>query len=72
LKVDVVWFMGVWERKNQCYVRLPFTDLGNGHWRLKDLPGNLQYDRDENDLQSRELYLDVPPWQNQISVMRRF
>jgi hypothetical protein len=50
LKVDVVLFVGVWEQKNQCYVRLPFTDLGNGHWRLKDLLGNIQYDRDENDL----------------------
>ena len=26
--------------QSQCYVRLPFTDLGNGQWRLKDLLGD--------------------------------
>jgi glycosidase len=57
--------------QSQCYIRLPFTDLGKGHWRLKDLLGNAQYDRDGNDLQSRGLYLDVPPWQNHIFTMTR-
>ena len=58
--------------QSQCYVRLPFADLGNGHWRLEDLLGDTQYDRDGNDLQSRGLYLDVPSWQNHIFTMRRF
>jgi hypothetical protein len=58
--------------QSQCYVRLPFTDLGNGYWRLKDLLGDTQYDRDGNDLQSRGLYLDLPPWQNHIFTMTRF
>jgi hypothetical protein len=58
--------------QSQCYVRLPFADLGNGHWRLEDLLGDTQYDRDGNDLQSRGLYLDVPPWQNHIFTMTRF
>jgi glycosidase len=58
--------------QSQCYIRLPFTDLNNGHWRLKDLLGDAQYDRDGNDLQSRGLYLDVPPWQNHIFTMTRF
>ena len=31
--------------QSQCYVRLPFTDLGNGQWRLKDLLGDVTYDR---------------------------
>jgi hypothetical protein len=48
--------------QSQCYVRLPFTDLGGGHWRLQDLIGDIRYHRDGNDLQSRGLYLDVPPW----------
>ncbi len=49
--------------QSQCYLRLPFTDLGNRHWWLQDLLGDAQYDRDGNDLRSRGLYLDVPPWQ---------
>ena len=57
--------------QSQCYVQLPFTDLGNSHWRLQDLLGNAQYDRDGNDLQSRGLYLDVPPWQYYVFAMTR-
>ena len=48
--------------RSQCYVRLPFADLGNGLWRLKDLLGGAGYQREGNDLQSRGLYLDVPSW----------
>ncbi len=48
--------------QSQCYVRLPFADLGNGQWRLEDLLGQAIYDREGNDLQARGLYLDVPPW----------
>ena len=57
--------------QSQCYIRLPFTDLGNGHWRLEDLLGDAQYDRDGNDLQSRGLYLDVPPWHYHVFTMTR-
>lgn len=49
--------------QSQCYVRLPFADLGNGRWRLQDLTGNATYDRDGNDLLDRGLYLDLAPWQ---------
>jgi hypothetical protein len=49
--------------QSQCYVRLPFTGLGNGQWRLKDLLGDATYDRDGSDLQAHGLYLDAPPWQ---------
>jgi Alpha amylase, catalytic domain len=48
--------------QSQCYVRLPFADLDNGHWRLKDLLGDATYDREGKDLQARGLYLDEPPW----------
>jgi hypothetical protein len=57
--------------QSQCYVRLPFADLGNGHWRLEDLLGDTQYDRDGNDLRSRGLYLDVPPWYRRAFTMTR-
>ena len=57
--------------QSQCYVRLPFADLGNGHWRLEDLFRDAHYDRDGNDLQSHGLYLDVPPWQYHALSMTR-
>jgi glycosidase len=58
--------------QSQCYVRLPFTNLGNDHWRLEDLLGNATYDREGNDLQARGLYLDEPPWQAHVfSLMKR-
>jgi len=55
---------------SQCYVRLPFADLGRGRWRLRDLLGEAHYERDGNELQSRGLYLDMTPWQYHAFEMR--
>jgi glycosidase len=52
--------------QSQCYVRLPFTGLGKGQWRLKDLLGDAAYDRQGDDLQARGLYLDEPPWKASV------
>jgi hypothetical protein len=52
--------------QSQCYARLPFADLGNGHWRLEDLIGDAKYDREGNELQARGLYLDEPPWRAHV------
>jgi len=49
-------------QQGQCYVRLPFADLGDGAWRLEDGLGGATYDRPGVDLRGRGLYLDVPPW----------
>jgi hypothetical protein len=57
--------------QSQCYVRLPFTDLGNECWRFADVLGNATYDREGNDLQARGLYLDVPPWQAHVFSLTR-
>jgi hypothetical protein len=57
--------------QSQCYVRLPFTDLGKARWRLTDLMGDATYDRDGGDLLSRGLYLDVPPWQASVFSLSR-
>ena len=46
----------------QCYVRLPFPDLAGHAVRFKDLMGLASYDRDGNDVASKGLYLDLPPW----------
>ena len=51
---------------SQCYIRLPFDNLGGSQWRLQDLLSDAVYDRDGNDLQSRGLYLDLGPWQSHV------
>ena len=48
--------------QTQCYVRLPFTDLGGSRWRLADVIGDAAYEREGDDLQARGLYLDEPAW----------
>lgn len=57
--------------QSQCYVRLPFTDLAGGQWRLQDQIGTVSYDRDGNELTSRGLYLDAPPWQTCVFSLTR-
>ena len=52
--------------QSQCYVRLPFPDLGNGQWRLKDLLGDATYDREGSDLHAHGLYLDEPAWKASV------
>jgi hypothetical protein len=52
--------------QSQCYLRLPFTDLAGGQWRLKDQMSSAIYDRDGNDLQSNGLFLDMSPWQTAV------
>jgi hypothetical protein len=59
------------DHQSQCYVRLPFSDLGNGRWRLTDLMGDHTYDRDGGDLQSRGLFLDAGPWQASVFSLRK-
>ena len=33
--------------QSQCYVRLPFTDLGKGQWRLEDTRSSRDYEQDD-------------------------
>ena len=56
--------------QSQCYVRLPFADLRNQQWRLEDLLSDAKYDRNGNDLESRGLYLDMPPWGYHVFKLR--
>jgi hypothetical protein len=58
--------------QSQCRVRLPFPDLGNSQWRLKDILGDATYDRDGNNLQAGGLYLDESPWQAHVFSMTRY
>jgi hypothetical protein len=52
--------------QSQCYLGLPFPQLGSRQWRLKDLMGATTYERDGNELASRGLYLDMGPWQYHV------
>jgi len=52
--------------QSQCYVRLPFSVLGDGPWRLRDLMYDAVYDRDGRNLRERGLYLDLPPWKASV------
>ena len=55
--------------QSQCYVRLPFPELGGHAVRLKDLVGPASFDRDGDDLVSRGLYLDMAPWTYHVFEM---
>jgi hypothetical protein len=57
--------------QSQCYVQLPFTDLGDHLWRLEDLISNETYDRRGDDLKSHGLYLDVHPWGASVFSMAK-
>ncbi len=52
--------------QSQCYLRLPFADLGDSRWRLRDLIGDADYDRAGDELRSRGLYLDLKPWGHHV------
>jgi glycosidase len=54
------------DHASQCYLRLPFPDLGGKAWRLRGRLGPAAYDRDGDDLQARGLYLDLYPWNYHI------
>jgi glycosidase len=57
--------------QSQCYVRLPFADLGHAQWRLEDQLEDVRYDRDGNNLRARGLYLDAAPWQASVLAVTK-
>jgi hypothetical protein len=57
--------------QSQCYIRIPFANLRDQQWRLANLLSDERYDRDGNELESRGLYLDVPPWQAHVFSMTK-
>ena len=57
--------------QSQCYVRMPFNDLGNGQWRLENVIGDEVFDRGGTDVMSRGLYLDVPAWKAAVFAMTK-
>ena len=57
------------DSQSQCFVRLPFADLGGRTWRLQDRLGGASYDREGDGLQSRGLFLDLGKWQYHVFEM---
>lgn len=54
----------------QCYVRLPFAELGGRGWQLRDLTGKDIYQREGDDLNARGLFLNVSSWQFHVFEMK--
>ena len=48
--------------QSQCYVQIPVAGLHGRTTRFRDLMSSQVYDRDSEDLRTRGLYLDLPPW----------
>ncbi len=47
---------------SQCYLSLPFPEIGNSSVWLKDSLSLACYLREGDELLERGLYLDLPPW----------
>ncbi len=50
------------DHPSQCYVGMPWSDLGSRAWRLADRMGDDVYERSGDDLAERGLYLGMPAW----------
>jgi len=48
--------------QSQCYLRIPFDQLRGNTARLQDLMSTAAHDRNGDEILSRGLYLDLPPW----------
>jgi hypothetical protein len=55
---------------SQCYVPLPWEDLGGRAFRLADRLGPAVFDRSGDDLSARGLYLDLPAWGYHVFEVR--
>ncbi len=57
--------------QSQCHVRLPFADLAGSKWQLQDQLSPARYDWNGDDLHSRGLFLDMPPWGAAVFALTR-
>ena len=54
------------DHRAQCRLRLPFTGLAGGRFRLVDLMGSEVYDRDGGELIDAGLYVDLGAWRYNV------
>ena len=57
--------------QSQCYLRLPFANLRDRRWHLQDLLTDDRYERDGNELQTRGIYVDLPPWRYHVFELQK-
>jgi hypothetical protein len=50
------------DHHSQCYVSLPWQDLKEKTWRLRDAMSDAIYDREGRDLSAQGLFLGLGPW----------
>ncbi|PZU93219.1 MAG: alpha-amylase [Pseudanabaena sp.] len=48
--------------QSQCYLKMPWSDLSNSIYQLRDLMGTVEYNRSGESLLTSGLYLDMPAW----------
>jgi hypothetical protein len=46
----------------QCYLKLPFSEMSQKNYLLRDRLSEVVYKRDGDNLLEQGLYLDLPPW----------
>lgn len=52
--------------QSQCYLALPWADMNNQNYHLKDLIGTVTYKHSGESLLDSGLYLDLPAWRYHI------
>ena len=58
------------DHQGQCRLRLPFTGLAGGRFRLVDLMGSEVYDRDGDGLIDPGLYIDLGAWRYNVFALK--
>jgi hypothetical protein len=58
------------DHQGQCRLRLPFTGLAGGRFRLVDLTGSEVYDRDGDGLIDPGLYIDLGAWRYNVFALK--
>ncbi len=56
--------------QSQCYLQMPFENIANSKWNLKDQLSDASYDREGKELASCGLYLDMQAWQFHVFALR--
>ncbi len=59
------------DHQSQCYLALPWPDLGGWQWHLDDALADAAYVRDGSDLTQAGLFLDMPSWGRHVFEVKR-
>ena len=56
--------------QGQCYVALPWSDLGDRSYLLRDRLSDAAYERAGTELMRQGLYVDLPDWRYHLFELR--